>query len=148
MTEAVRIVARVTREVQVSARGVDDLGYHVVWYPRFRRRTSRSAASCEELIRAKASGHGWPIVAPEIMPCHVHPFVKAHLSDSPSPIASQFTGFTLRRLRAELLHLRSRLSALRSRSHFAATVGVAAADTVRWHLGTRHERPWRKGWPQ
>ena len=143
-----RIVARVTGEVQVSARGVDDLGYHVVWCPKFRRRASRSAACSEELIRAKASGHGWPIAALEIMLGHVHPFVKAHLSDSPSPIASQFTGFTSRGLRAELPHPRSRLLAMRSRSYFTATISTTAAHTVRWHLGTQHERQWRKERPQ
>ena len=83
--------------------GCTSLGYHVVWCPKYRRPVlaGRVAARCEELIRAKASEHGWRIVALEIMPDHVHLFVKAHPSDSPSRIASQFKGLTSRRLRAE-----------------------------------------------
>jgi putative transposase len=53
-----------------------------------------------------------PEVALEIMPDQVHQFVKAHLSDCPSRIASQFRGFTSRRLRTEFPHLWSRLLAL------------------------------------
>jgi putative transposase len=136
--------------VQVSAGGVDDLRYHVVWCPKFHRPfcASRSAARCEDLIRARASAHAWLIVALEIMPGHVHSFVKAHLSDSPSSIASQFTGFTSRRLRAELPHMRSRFPDMRSRSYFAATIGAAAAQTVHRHLGTQHWQLWRKERPQ
>ena len=119
MTEAVRIVTRVTGQVQVSAGGVCDLGYHVVWCPKYRRPVlaGRLAGRCEELIRARASGHGWRMVALEIMPDHVHLFVKAHRSGSPSRIASQFKGFTSRWLRAGFPHLRSRLPALWSRSY-------------------------------
>jgi putative transposase len=149
LTEAVRIVARVTREVQVSAGDVDDLEYHVVWCPKFRRpvRTGRSAARCEGLIRANADEHGWRIVALEIMLDQVHLLVEAHPSDGPSRIASQFKGLTSRPLRAEFCHQRSWLPALWSWPCFAATVAVSA-ETVRRHTGTQDERPWRKERPR
>jgi putative transposase len=51
-----------------------------------------------------------------VMPDAVHLFVKAHPSDSPSRIASQFKGFTSQRLRADFPHLWSRLRPLWSRS--------------------------------
>jgi putative transposase len=131
--------------VQVSAGAVYDLGYHVAWCPWYRRPVlaGRVAGRCEELIRAKASEHGWRIVALEIMPDHVHMFVRAHPCDSPSRIASQFKGFSSRRLRAELPHLHPRLPTLWSRSYFAATVGAVWAETVRRYTGTQNERPWR-----
>ena len=78
------------------------------------------------------------------MPDHVHLFVNAHPSDSPSRVANQFKGLTSRRLRAEFPHLRSRLPALWSRPYFAATVGAVSAETVRRYTGTQNERPWRK----
>jgi REP-associated tyrosine transposase len=60
-----RIVTRVTWQVVVSAGGVCDLGYHVVWFPRYRRqvRAGRVAGWCGELVGAKADGRGWPVVA-------------------------------------------------------------------------------------
>ena len=132
--------------MQVSAGGVHDLGYHVVWCPKYRRPVLSGPVRgrCEELIRAKAAEHGWRIVALEIMPDHVHLFVKAHPSDSPSRIANQFKGSTSRALRAEFPHLRSRLPTLWSKSYFAATVGAVSAATVRRYIDTQYERPWRK----
>jgi putative transposase len=136
----------VTRQVQVSAGGVYDLGYPVVWCPKYRRPVlgGQVAARCEELIRAKASEHGWPVVALEIMPDQVHLFVTAHRSGSPSRVASQFKAFTSRCLRAEFPHLRPRLPACWSRSYFAAAAGAVPAQTVRRYTGTRNVRPWRK----
>jgi putative transposase len=140
------IIACVSREVQVSPGGVYDLGYHVVWCPKYRRPVLAGPVKdrCEALIRARAAERNWQIVALEIMPDHVHLFVKAHPADSPSHIANQFKGFTSRRLRQEFPHLRSRLPTLWSRSYFAATAGAVSAATVRRYIDTQHERPWLK----
>lgn len=129
LTEVVRIVARVTGQVQVSAGGVYEFGYHVAWCPRYRRPVlaGRVAARCKELTL-------------EIIPDHVRMFVRAHLSDSPSRIANQFKGLSSRRLRAEF----PQLPTLWSRPYFAATVGAVSAETVRRHGGTQNERPWQE----
>ena len=139
LTEVVRIVARVTGQVQVSAGGVYEFGYHDAWCPRYRWPVlaGRVAARCKDLIRAKASEHSWRMVAVEIMPYHVRLLVRAHAS---SPIANQFTGLTSRRLRAEF----PRPPALWSRPYSAATVGAVSAETVRRHSGMQNERLWRE----
>jgi putative transposase len=64
---------------------VCDLGYHVVWYLKYRPpvRAGQIAAGSEELIRARANGRGWRMVALEIMPRHVHLLVNTHPSHSP-----------------------------------------------------------------
>ena len=140
LTEVVRIVARVTGQMQVSAGGVYEPRYHVAWCPKYQRPVlaGRVAARCRDLTRAKASEHSWRIVAVEIMPDHVRLFVKAHPSDSPSPIANQFKGLTSRRLRAEF----PRPPTLWSRPYSAATVG--ATETVRPYSGMQNEGPRRE----
>jgi putative transposase len=75
---------------------------------------------CEELIRPKAGEHGWRIVSLEVMPNHVHLFVKTHPADSPSYVANQLKGFTSGVLRHEFPHLRSWLPALWPRSYLPA----------------------------
>jgi putative transposase len=142
LTEAVRIVTRVARQVQVSAGGVYNLGYHVVWCPKYRRPVVAGAVAgrCEALIRAKAAGHGWPMVTLEIMLSHVHLFVTAHRSDSPSQVARQFKGFTSRHLRAGFPHPRSWLPTLWSRSYSTATADAVSTETVRQHIDTQDER--------
>jgi putative transposase len=142
LTEVVRIVARVTGQVHVSAGGVYDLGYQAVWCPKYRRSVpgGRDAARYEELIRARAAGHGWRIVVREVMPDRVHLFVKDHPSGSPSRVAGQFTGFISRRLRAEFARLWSRLPALWCRPYV-----VAAAQTVCRCIGTL---TWWRWWKE
>jgi putative transposase len=132
------------REVQVSLGAVYDLGYHVVWCPKYRRLVLAGPVKdrCGALTGARAAGHGWPVVALEVMPDHVRLLVKAHLADFPSHTASPFKGFTSRGLRQEFPRLRSRLPALWSRSCFAATAGAAPA-AVRGYIGTWYERLWR-----
>jgi len=134
------------RAVEVSAGGVYDLGLHVVWCPKYRRRVlgGQVGVRLRELIDVKATEHGWRIVACEIMPDHVHLFVKTRPKDSPSYVANQLKGFTSRRLREEFPFLRSRLPTLWSRSFFVASVGAVSAATVQRYIDTQYERPWRK----
>ncbi len=139
-------MAQPTRRVQTSPGGVYDLGYRVVWCPKYRRPVlvGPVAERCEALIREKAAEHGWRVITLDVMPDHVHMFVKTHPGDSPSHIANQVKGFTSRRLREEFPQLRSRLPTLWSRSFFVASVGAVSATTVRRYIDTQYERPWRK----
>lgn len=132
--------------MRVSAGGVYDLGLQVVWCPKYRRKVliGPVADRLRDLIDAKAAEHGWRIVACEVMPDHVHLFVKTRPKDSPSFVANQFKGFTSRVLREEFPHLRSRLPTLWSRSFFVASVGAVSAATVQRYIDTQYERPWRK----
>ncbi|GAA0931012.1 IS200/IS605 family transposase [Streptomyces thermoalcalitolerans] len=136
----------VTRKVRRFSGGVYDLGLHVVWCPKYRRPVlgGRVAVRLEELIRQKADERGWEIVALDVMPDHVHLFVKHDPKSSASYVANQFKGFTSRVLRAEFPHLRSQLPTLWSSSYFAASVGAVSANTVRRYIDTQWERPWRK----
>ncbi|MEU8192257.1 IS200/IS605 family transposase [Microbispora amethystogenes] len=111
-----------------------DLGSHVVWCPQYRRPVlgGRVKTRLEELIRIKADEHGGEIVAPEVLPDHVHLFVR------PYP---QSKGFTSHHLRAEFAHLRSQLPPLWSRSYFVTTVGTVSAETVQRYIETQDERP-------
>lgn len=137
------------RKVTLGVGGPYDLGYHVVFCPKYRRKvlTDAVASRCEALIREKCAEHDWPIVALEVMPDHVHLFVKAHPRHSPSYIANQIKGATSRALRQEFPHLRSRLPTLWSRSFFVASVGAVSAATVQRYIDTQYERPWRKDNP-
>ncbi|MGH3240142.1 MAG: IS200/IS605 family transposase [Spirillospora sp.] len=136
----------VTRKVRRFSGGVYDLGLHVVWCPKYRRPVlgGRVAERLEELIRAKADERGWEVIALEVMPDHVHLFVKHDPKASASYVANQFKGFTSRVLRSEFPHLKSRLPTLWSSSYFAASVGAVSETTVRRYIDTQWERPWKK----
>jgi putative transposase len=76
----------VIRMVRRYSGGVYDLGLHVVWCPRYRRRVlgGGSRSGSRELIVQRASGKGWEIVAVEVMRGHVHLFVKHEAKASAS----------------------------------------------------------------
>jgi putative transposase len=99
---------------------------------------------CGEVIYAKASGHGWRIVALEIVPDQVHLFVTSHRSGSPSRIASQFQGFGERRPRTQLPHQRWCLGFWQYRPYVTAAAGAVFGQTVRRYTGPQDERRWRK----
>ncbi|MCP2179332.1 putative transposase [Prauserella alba] len=132
----------VTRKVRQFSGGVCDLGLHVVWCSKYRRRVlgGRVGERLDELIRQKADERGWEVVALEVMPDQVHLFVKHDPKSSASYVANQFKGFTSRVLREEFPHLRSRLPTLWSSSYLAASVGSVSADTVQEYVDTQSER--------
>jgi putative transposase len=137
----------VTRKVRRYSGGVYDLGLHVVWCPKYRRRVlgGRVAVRLRELIEAKAAEKGWEIITLEVMPDYVHLFVKHEPKASASYVANQFKGFTSRVLRQEFPHLKSRMPTLWSSSYFAASVGAVSAATVERYINTQWERPSKKG---
>jgi len=49
----------------------------------------RVAAQLRELTGEKAAANGWRVVACEVMPDHVHLFVKTSPADSPAHIAHE-----------------------------------------------------------
>ncbi|ABW15197.1 transposase IS200-family protein [Parafrankia sp. EAN1pec] len=129
----------------MGAGGVYDLGYRIVWCPKYRRPVFAGSVRdrCEELVRRKCTEHEWMVVAWEVTPDHVRLFVKAHPKHFPSCVANPLKGLTSRVLRVEFGHLRSRLPALWSRSYFAGAVGAVSPETVRRYVDTRYGRLWR-----
>ncbi|TXS41577.1 IS200/IS605 family transposase [Streptomyces sp. uw30] len=134
------------RKVRRFSGGVYDLGLHLVWCPKYRRPVlgGRVAERLDELIRQKAEEREWKIIALEVMPDHVHLFVKHDAKSSASYVANQFKGFTSRVLRSEFPHLKSRVPTLWSSSYFAASVGAVSAATVENYINTQWERPRKK----
>lgn len=76
--------------------GVCSLGLHLVWCPKYRRRVlgGRVAARCGELLGQIADKHSWEIVAQEVMPDHVHLFVRVGPTDAPAAVVRAFKGRT------------------------------------------------------
>ncbi len=141
-----RAYNRIVAEYQTNRGAAYSLGYHLVWCPKYRRPVlvGPVAKRLRELIEQKADKHGWAIAALEVMPDHVHLFVRADPAASPSYIANQLKGFTSKVLRDEFPALRKRLPTLWSRSYFVSSVGNVSAATIQKYIETQWERPWRK----
>ncbi len=130
-------------EYEATAGAVHSLGYHIVWCPKYRKRVlvGSVAARLVVLLNEKAAENGWTCEAMEVMPDHVHVFVRARPKDSPSFIANQFKGMTSRVLRSEFPHLRSRIPTMWSKSYFVASVGRVSEDTIRRYIHEQTTKP-------
>lgn len=74
------------------------------------------------------------IIEMEIMPDHVHLFVKGRPTDSPHFIVQQFKGYTSNVLRKEHPELKSRLPTLWTRSYYVESVGHISEQTIRRYI--------------
>jgi putative transposase len=135
-------------EYQRTAGAVHSIGWHIVWCPKYRKHVLVDAVAdrLRELMASKADERGWTIEALEVMPDHVHVFVRTTPNDSPARVAHQLKGFTSRVLRAEFPHLRRRLPTLWSKSYFVASVGRVSEATIRRYIDEQATRP-TKGKP-
>jgi putative transposase len=116
--------------------GVSSLGLHVVWCQKYMRRIlgGRVAHRLNEPLEQIADEHGWQIVAKEVMPDHVHLFVRVCTTDAPAEVVRALKGRTARVLRQEFPHLRNHAKVLWSPSYFAASVGYVSESTVRRYI--------------
>lgn len=115
---------------------VYNIGYHIIWCSKYRRKilTERIESRLKELLFVKSTENGWTIESIEIMPDHVHIFIKATPSDSISHIVSQLKGYTSFMLRNEFETIRKRLPSLWTRSFYVETIGHISEYVIKKYI--------------
>lgn len=115
---------------------VYNLAYHIIWCPKYRKKVlvGDIEKRLKELLLQKAKENDWQIENMEVMPDHVHIFIKTTPSDSPALVAAQLKGFTSNQLRKEFTCLRSKLPTLWTRSYYAESVGRISEDTIKKYI--------------
>jgi putative transposase len=86
------------------------------------------------LLYKKAYEIGISIEEMQIMPDHVHLFVKAPPTASPHWIVQQLKGYTSHELRMQFTSLKTRLPTLWTRSYYIESCGHISEDTVRKYI--------------
>ena len=121
---------------KTSNTAVYNVAYHLIWCPKYRRKVLRGPVEerLRELLQEKAAELGVVIETMEIMPDHLHLFVKADPTLPPQQIVGQLKGYTSRLLRQEFPRLKSRLPTLWTRSYYCETVGHISEDTIRRYI--------------
>jgi putative transposase len=116
---------------------VYNIGYHLIWCPKYRRKVlvGEVETRLRELLGEKAEEIGVSLVDMEILPDHIHLFVKAPPTASPHWIVQQLKGYSSHELREEFAELRSRLPTLWTRSYYAESVGHVSEESIRKYIG-------------
>lgn len=119
-----------------SRHAIYNCAYHLIWCTKYRRKVLDSiiAERLKELLLQKAMEHGWDIEKLEVMPDHVHLFIKATPHDSPVYIVSQLKGFTSFSLRSEFAVLKKRIPTLWTRAYYVETIGHISEDTIKKYI--------------
>lgn len=115
---------------------VYNLGYHIIWCPKYKKAilTGEIEKRLKELLTEKAKEEEWEIVEMEVMPDHVHIFIKVKPSDAPITIASRLKGYTSFKLRSEFPKIKSSLPTLWTRSFFVESVGCISEETIKKYI--------------
>lgn len=119
-----------------SNTSIHNVAYHLIWCPKYRRKVlvEKVEKRLIQLLKQKAKENGWVIDTMEIMPDHVHLFVKANPVASPHWIVQQFKGYTSNMLRKEFPELKSKLPTLWTRSYYCESVGHISEDTIKKYI--------------
>ena len=127
---------------KVSNTSVYNVSYHLIWCPKYRRKVLRDEIEerLRELLSEKADELEVEIESLEVMPDHVHMFVKADPTLAPHYLVQQFKGLTSRRLRQEFPSLKSRLPSLWTRSYYCESIGHISEDTIRQYIADQKNR--------
>jgi len=126
---------------QSSNTCVYNIGYHLIWCPKYRRKVliDNIEARLKELLNEKAKQINISIEKLEIMPDHVHLFIKASAVISPHKIVQQFKGYTSRRLREEFRILRTKIPTLWTRSYYCETIGHISEKTIKKYIEEQND---------
>ena len=119
-----------------SNKAVYNIGYHLIWCPKYRRKVLLGAVAnrLKELLCEKTASIGVHIEIMEVMPDHVHLFVKAPPTLPPHYIVQQLKGYSSHELRKEFPELKSRLPTLWTRSYYCESVGHISQETIRRYI--------------
>jgi putative transposase len=129
------------QEYRKTQTTVSLINYHFVFCPRYRRKAlvGEVEKRLKELLPSICQKIEVNIVALEVMPDHVHIFLNALPSISPSDIMAKVKGVTSRVLRQEFEHLHH-LPSLWTRSFFCSTAGNVSSETVQRYIKEQKTR--------
>lgn len=115
---------------------VFNVSYHLIWCPKYCRKVlvGDIEKRLKELLKLKVVELNTEIEKMEVMPDHVHLFIKTTPVNSPHYIVQQLKGYTSRILRKEFKMLRTRIPTLWTRSYYVETIGHISEDTIKRYI--------------
>ena len=113
-----------------------NLGVHIIFCPKYRRKVliGEVERDFKTLCNEVSEKIGVEIISMEVMPDHVHLFIKYPPTLAVHYIVKQIKGTTSKVLRARYSSLRSRIPTLWTRSYFAESVGIIKEENIKKYI--------------
>ena len=119
-----------------SNTSVYNLGYHIIWCSKYRRKVliNEIENKLRDIIITKCNELDCHVHELNIMPDHVHLFVKTKPTIAPHFLVQQIKGISSRILRSEFKELKSKMPSMWTRSYFIESVGHISQETIQKYI--------------
>ena len=115
---------------------VYNVGYHIIWVPKYRKSIlqGKFKTIIENALLEKAKELKITIEKYEIMPDHIHIFVKCTPNHRVSDIVRHLKGYSSYKLRSEYPKYRTQYKSLWTPSYYCESVGHISERTVKKYI--------------
>ena len=115
-----------------SNTSVYNLGYHIIWCPKYRRKVliNEIENKLKDIIITKCNELDCYVHELNIMPDHVHLFVKTKPTIAPHFLIQQIKGISSRILRNEFKELKRKMPSMWTRSYFIESIEHISQETI------------------
>ena len=124
------------KNLKHNTTSVVNINYHIIWCPKYRRKVLVDGvdARLKEVLVQIAEESGCTIETMEVMPDHIHIFLKGTPTIPIHLIVKNPKGKSSRILRTEFPHLKRRLPCLWTRSYYCETIGCINEETIKRYI--------------
>lgn len=124
------------KNLKHNTTSVVNINYHIIWCPKYRRKVlvDGVGARLKEVLVQIAEESGCTIETMEVMPDHIHIFLKGTPTIPIHLIVKNLKGKSSRILRTEFPHLKRRLPCLWTRSYYCETIGCINEETIKRYI--------------
>jgi len=124
------------KKLKHNIASVVNIGYHIVWCPKYRRKvlTGKIESRLKEILPQIAEDMECIIEKMEVMPDHIHIFLRGTPILPIHLIVKNLKGKSSRILRSEFPSLKSKLPNLWTRSYYCETIGCINEETVKKYI--------------
>lgn len=124
------------KNLKHNTTSVVNINYHIIWCPKYRRKVLVDGVDrrLNEVLVQIAEESGCTIETMEVMPDHIHIFLKGNPTIPVHLIVKNLKGKSSRILRAEFPQLRRRLPCLWTRSYYCETIGRINEETIKKYI--------------
>ena len=124
------------KKLKHNTTSVVNINYHIIWCPKYRRKILVGSVETrlKEILLEVAEECGCEIETMEVMPDHIHLFVKANPTIPIHLIVKNLKGKSSRMLRQEFPSLNTKLPCLWTRSYYCETIGCINEETIKKYI--------------
>ena len=124
------------KNLKHNTTSVVNINYHIIWCPKYRRKVlvGEVETRLKELLPELAEESGCTIDTMEVMPDHIHIFLKGTPTIPIHLIVKNLKGKSSRVLRTEFPRLKRRLPCLWTRSYYCETIGCINEETIKKYI--------------